>query len=65
MNIYDTKSIHCSKCEKFIGEIDYDAIVILPKCKKCADQLPEENDTIHVTSKYKEISVMTHKSLLC
>jgi hypothetical protein len=36
MNIYDTKTIHCSGCGRFIGEIDYDAEVTLPKCGKCS-----------------------------
>ena len=61
MNIYDTKSIHCSRCEKFIGEIDCDAIVTLPKCGKCMNRLSKENDNMYITSKYKEISVMIHR----
>jgi DNA-directed RNA polymerase subunit RPC12/RpoP len=32
MNIYDTKVVTCSKCGKSIGEIEYDAVVTLPKC---------------------------------
>jgi phage FluMu protein Com len=46
MNIYDTKSINCSKCGKFIGEIDFDAVVIFPKCGKCVDPIPEGDDKI-------------------
>ena len=65
MNIDDTKLIQCSKCGKFIGEIDYDASVIFQKCGKCAKQLSEESDTIHVTSKYKEIQDTSHKPTLC
>jgi hypothetical protein len=53
MNIYDTKSIYCSKCGKFIGEIDYDAVVILPKCGKCADPTPEGDDKMsYLKSRY-------------
>jgi len=53
MNIYDTKSVHCSRCGKFIGEIDYDAIVTLPKCGKCANPLPENEDKVgYIVSKY-------------
>ena len=53
MNIYDTKSIHCSKCGKFIGEIEYDAVVILPKCGRCIDPLPEGDDKIsYLKSRY-------------
>jgi len=53
MNIYDTKSIFCSKCGKFIGEIDFDAIVILPKCGKCVDPIPEGDDKMaYLKSRY-------------
>jgi hypothetical protein len=53
MNIYDTKSVHCSKCDKFIGEIEFDAIVILPKCGKCADPIPEGDDKFaYLKSRY-------------
>lgn len=46
MNIYDKKSIHCSQCDRFIGEIDYDAVVTLPKCGRCANPLPEGDDKV-------------------
>jgi len=46
MNIYDTKSVNCSKCGKFIGEIEFDAVVILPKCGRCADPIPEGDDKV-------------------
>lgn len=53
MNIYDTKSIHCSKCGKFIGEIDYDAIISLPKCGQCANPQPQGDDKVlYMISKY-------------
>jgi hypothetical protein len=53
MNIYDTKSIYCSKCGKFIGEIDFDAVVMLPKCGKCADPIPEGDDKVsYLRSRY-------------
>ncbi|TLX95286.1 MAG: hypothetical protein E6K91_03485 [Thaumarchaeota archaeon] len=53
MNIYDTKSVHCSRCGKFIGEIDYDTIVTLPKCGKCVNPLPENEDKAsYIISKY-------------
>jgi len=61
MNIYDTKSIYCSRCGKFMGEMDYDAIVTLPKCGKCANPLPEENvKAPHITSKHQNSSIQ-HK----
>jgi phage FluMu protein Com len=36
MNIYDIKSIHCANCGKFLGEINFDAQVFLPKCGRCS-----------------------------
>ena len=65
MNIYDTKLIHCSICKRFIGEIDYDAIVMLPKCGKCTNQLLEENDSTHMAKVYDEILAIMHKPVLC
>ena len=44
MNMYDKKSVCCSQCDRFIGEIDEDAIVILPKCGRCANLMPEGDD---------------------
>ena len=53
MNIYDTKSVFCSRCGKFIGEIEFDAVVILPKCGKCSNPLPEGDDKIsYLQSRY-------------
>ena len=49
MNLYDTKSIICSKCNKFIGEIEYDAVVTLPKCGHCANPFPEGDDKVAYT----------------
>ena len=46
MNVYDTKIINCSECGKFIGEIDCDALVMLPKCGRCANQMSENNASI-------------------
>ena len=36
MNIYDTKPIKCSICEKSIGEIKYNSSVIFPLCGICS-----------------------------
>ncbi len=53
MNIYDTKSVHCSRCGKFIGEIEYDAVITLPKCGKCVNPFPQNEDkATYVISKY-------------
>ncbi|OLC33443.1 MAG: hypothetical protein AUH84_06950 [Thaumarchaeota archaeon 13_1_40CM_4_38_7] len=49
MNLYDTKSIICSKCNRFIGEIEYDAVVTLPKCGRCANPMPEGDDKVAYT----------------
>ncbi len=46
MNIYDTKQVHCCKCDRFIGEIDYDAEITMPICGKCANPMPEHDDKI-------------------
>lgn len=53
MNIYDKKSVYCSKCDRFIGEIDVDAVVVLPKCGKCANPLLEGDDKAqYIVSKF-------------
>jgi hypothetical protein len=55
MNIYDKKSVRCSNCDRFIGEIDYDAIVTLPKCGRCANPLPEGDDKVqYIVSKFNK-----------
>jgi len=55
MNIYDKKSVHCFRCDRFIGEIDYDAVVVLPKCGKCANPMPEGDDKVqYIVSKFNK-----------
>ena len=44
--MYDTKVIRCKKCDNMIGEIEYDAAIILAQCGKCVDPLPENDDKI-------------------
>ena len=52
MNIYDKKVVRCSKCDVFIGEIDSDAEIFLPKCGKCANPKPEGDDKLrYIASK--------------
>jgi len=53
MNIYDTKSILCRRCKTSIGEIDYDAEVMLPLCGKCANPLPEGDNILYTASHFK------------
>ena len=50
MNIYDTKTVFCKSCERSIGEIEYDAEVILPKCGSCADIKPEGDKILYTVS---------------
>lgn len=53
MNIYDKKIVRCSQCDTSIGEIDVDAVIVFPKCGKCANPMPENDDKIqHVASKF-------------
>ena len=55
LNDYDMRSIRCSKCDKFIGELDYDAVVTLPKCGRCANPLPEGDDKVlYIVNKYNK-----------
>lgn len=53
MNIYDTKSLVCAKCETFIGEIDWDAHVIRPLCGKCASPVPDDDKILYTKRYYK------------
>jgi hypothetical protein len=56
MNIYDTKSIYCKDCGKSIGEIEYDANVILPECGQCANPMPEGDDILYTVNAIKNQS---------
>ena len=56
MNIYDTRTISCKDCGKAIGEIDFDAEVILPKCGKCANPMPEGDKILYTVSAIKSAS---------
>lgn len=50
LNIYDTKVIRCIRCNKCLGELDYDAEVIRPLCGQCANPLPEGDDILYTVS---------------
>jgi len=50
MNIYDLKQVSCVNCGKIIGEVDYDAELIRPKCGKCANPMPEGDDKLMYTA---------------
>jgi len=56
LNIYDTKVIICSKCNKAIGEIEFDSLVFTPMCGICISA-PKEKDSIIETS-CSEISLI-------
>jgi hypothetical protein len=59
MNIYDTKPIKCVRCGKSIGEIEYDAEVINPKCGYCANPLPDGFDKLSYSAHHiKSMSTM-------
>ncbi|MCV0401805.1 MAG: hypothetical protein K5777_07505 [Nitrosopumilus sp.] len=53
MNIYDTKTIVCRRCKAPIGEIEYDAEVLLPQCGKCANPMPEGDSILYAVSAIK------------
>lgn len=53
MNIYDTKTLSCIQCGKCIGEVDYDAEVIRPKCGQCANPMPYGDQIIYAVSAMK------------
>jgi hypothetical protein len=46
LNLYDTKTIRCAICQKAIGEVDFDAEIIRPKCGQCSNPIPDTRDKI-------------------
>lgn len=46
MNIYYKKQISCVTCGKFIGEVDNEAKVLLPRCGRCAISDADGNDLL-------------------
>ena len=66
LNIYDTKQINCYRCGKWIGEIDFEALIFYHKCGSCADPYPKEFDLlashkkILTTIQEEKLIVVTH-----
>ena len=56
MNIYDTRTISCVSCKKDIGEIDYDAEIMQPKCGQCANPMPEGDKILYTISAIQNAS---------
>lgn len=46
MNLYDTKQINCYRYDKWLGEVDREALIIYPKCGSCADPYPVGYDLV-------------------
>jgi len=44
LNIYDTRTISCVICKQAIGEVNFDAEIIRPKCGQCANPTIHPND---------------------
>ena len=44
--MYDTQVIRCIKCNKCIGEIDFEAKVIRPMCSQCDGPRPDVRDQL-------------------
>ena len=44
MNLYDTKIIKCAICKHPLGEVEFDAEIIRPKCGQCSNPTLSVND---------------------
>lgn len=56
MNMYDTKQIYCTICEKCIGEVDSESKIINALCGQCANPLPEGEKILYTISHYQSKS---------
>ncbi|MDH3340421.1 MAG: hypothetical protein OEL84_03940 [Nitrosopumilus sp.] len=61
MNIYDTKSISCAICKQVIGEVDFDAEIIRPKCGQCANPTPHVKDKMPYLIYINALTSLTNK----
>ena len=61
LNLYDTRVIRCVRCNKCLGELEYDAEVIRPLCGQCANPLPEGDDILytmsHMNNQHKQLVI--------
>jgi len=56
LNIYDTKVIVCINCEKAIGEVEFDAMIIHSLCGQCTLLLAKDDDMLYTSSYYQNRS---------
>lgn len=64
MNIYDTKPIHCTRCEQWIGEVDYEAKIINALCSQCADPLPMGEKILYTVSNFQSNTPRMNQELV-
>lgn len=64
--MYDTKQISCTRCEKWIGEVDCEARIINALCGQCADPKPMGEKILYTMSYFqsKYEKQKTHPELL-
>lgn len=56
MSMYDTKIIRCVECDETMGELDFDAQVMQPKCGNCVRLMEEtKNNLMHVITTNNKI----------
>ncbi|MDE1862215.1 MAG: hypothetical protein KGI33_04815 [Thaumarchaeota archaeon] len=46
MNIYDMRQIKCISCDRFVGEVQSDAVVLLTRCGACSRSDSSENEVL-------------------
>jgi len=54
--MYDMKQINCTRCEKWIGEVDYESKIINALCGQCANPLPEGEKILYTISHFQSKS---------
>jgi len=56
LNIYDTKVVVCINCEKAIGEIEFDAMIIHSLCGPCKLLLAKDSKTLYIENYFLNTS---------